>query len=88
MARNRMTRKGSRAGELGEYHGPLTSKIFLRVPDNPKVHGSQAHRRFNLIRDEMTVAEYYIVCQAVGENPKYARQDIEWNLDRKFIRLD
>jgi hypothetical protein len=82
-----MARTGSRSGELRSYKGPLTRRITVLEPNNPKRPGTQANRRFALYRNGMTVDEYYSACEEAGENVKYAALDIEWDSDRKFIKL-
>jgi hypothetical protein len=82
-----MARTGSRAGELRSYKGPLSKRITVLVPNNPKQLGTQANRRFALYRSGMTVDEYYSACGEAKENVKYAAKDIEWDQDRKFIKL-
>jgi len=73
---------------LRVYKGPLTKRITVLVPNNPKTPGKLCYRRFGLYSLGMTVAEYYLACEQIGEKPRRYKLDIEWDLDRRFIRLD
>jgi hypothetical protein len=70
------------------YKGPLTSRITLSVPNNPKTPGKKCYRRFGFYRNGMTVGEYYLACEQAEEDPRNYTRDIEWDLDHEFIRLD
>jgi hypothetical protein len=78
----------SQKNVLRVYKGPPTKCITVLVPNNPKTPGKLCHRRFGLYRPGMTVAEYYLACEQIGEKSRRYKLDIEWDLDRRFIRLD
>jgi hypothetical protein len=78
----------SRKNTLRVYKGPLTKRITVLVPNNPKTPGKLCYRRFELYSPEMTVEDYYRACEQIGEKSHRYKCDIEWDLDRRFIRLD
>ena len=58
------------------------SKITVLTTENPKRKGSAAYGRFATYRNGMTVREY------LAENPHGSRQDIRWDVEHDFIRLN
>jgi hypothetical protein len=68
------------------YDGPLTRRVRLLVPTNPK-RGAAAVR-FGQYRDGMTIGEYVRACEGLPV-PNYAAFDITWDSDpkRRFIEL-
>jgi len=73
---------------LRVYKGPLTKRITVLRPNNPKTPGKLCYKRFELYRPGMAVAEYYLACEQIGEKPRRYKLDIEWDLDHGFIRLE
>jgi len=73
---------------LRVYKGPLTKRITVLVPKQSKDSWKTLLQAFRPLSPEMTVAEYYLACEQIGEKPRRYKLDIEWDLDRQFIRLD
>jgi hypothetical protein len=71
---------------IPEYDGRRSSRIRLKVAQNPKRRGSGARKRFDQYRDGMTINDYISACDKL-QVPNYALIDITWDLDRKFIEL-
>ena len=60
---------------------PLTSRLEVLVDENPRNAGSAAHKRFETYKSCKTIGDY------AKKWPVKARQDIVWDLERKFIKV-
>jgi len=78
--------KDSSKGRLRTYKGPLSAKVTLLASVNPKI--GKSRERFALYKQGMTVAEYYWRCECARHEAKRYKSDIEWDLERRFIKLD
>ena len=61
-------------------------EITKLVIENPK--SGKSHDRFALYWDGMTVAEYISAVVANGDNERHALDDLCWDINHLFIRLD
>jgi len=61
--------------------------ITVLAPSNPKQIDSLAYERFSLYRPGMRVSEYIEATKSTSR-PQYARQDLTWDSERGFIRID
>ena len=82
---------GSKLGDKSLLPGDLDhidrqSRITKLVNENQK--SGKSHDRFALYWDGMTVAEYIGSVVADGGNERLALNDLCWDINRLFIRLD
>jgi prevent-host-death family protein len=82
---------GSGLGEKTLFHGGMDhadrlSVIRVLIEGNPKK--GQSAERFALYRDGMTVAEYLTEVVALGESEKLALDDLCWDQNRLYIRVE
>jgi prevent-host-death family protein len=82
---------GSKLGDRSLLPGDLDhidrlSRITKLVNENPK--SGKSHDRFSLYRTGMTVAEYISAVVAQGEKERLALNDLCWDINRQFIRLE
>ena len=59
-------------------------RIRIAAPENPKRHGSQSARDFDLYRDNMPVVEYL---QDTTIPRRRARANLAWDIERGHITI-
>jgi hypothetical protein len=65
---------------------PLGSRIHI-LRHEPKRAGSASARRWRLLRDGMTIGQYYRAIERSDENVRLARVDISYGIEAGLIEL-
>jgi prevent-host-death family protein len=84
---------GPRPQDQAVYPGDMKrvdrrSIIRVLVSENQKYEHSRARERFTLYADGMTVSDYIVAVINAGEDEQVALDDLAWDQNRSFIRID